>query len=87
MRAWSGVIVEGCIGPLSIPLPPLAEQRRIVAHVEKLMTICDQLEARLAASQVQAIALLEAVLHSALLSPADPIHMKSAISAEQTATC
>lgn len=33
------------IEELPIPLPPLAEQRRIVAKVDELMTLCDRLQA------------------------------------------
>ena len=49
-----------------IPLPPLAEQHRIVAKVDELMVICDRLEAQLTAAQTESRRLFEAVLHDAL---------------------
>jgi type I restriction enzyme S subunit len=48
------------------PLPPLAEQHRIVAKVDELMALCDQLEAQLTTTQTDSRRLLEAVLHEAL---------------------
>ena len=45
-----------------IPLPPLAEQRRIVAKVEQLMALVDALETQLAASRATAENLLAAVV-------------------------
>jgi type I restriction enzyme S subunit len=50
--------VRSCL----IPLPPLAEQRRIVAKVDQLMALVDQLEAQLAASSAIAANLLEALV-------------------------
>ena len=47
---------------LPIPLPPLAEQRRIVAKVDQLMALVDQLELQLAASRSTAENLMEAVV-------------------------
>lgn len=37
----------GLIRSASTPLPPLVEQHRIVAKVDQLMALCDQLKARL----------------------------------------
>lgn len=47
---------------IRVPIPPLAEQRRIVARVDQLMTLVDQLEAQLVASHTAAINLMEAVV-------------------------
>jgi type I restriction enzyme S subunit len=52
-----------------VPLPPLSEQRRIVAKVDELMALCDQLEASLTTAQTEATRLLESVLHNALQDP------------------
>jgi type I restriction enzyme S subunit len=51
---------------LPIPLPPFAEQHRIVAMVDELMALCDKLEARLSTAQTETSRLLESVLHHAL---------------------
>jgi type I restriction enzyme S subunit len=48
------------------PLPPLAEQHRIVAKVDELMQLCDQLEAHLTTAQTESRRLLDALLHQAL---------------------
>ncbi|MFO0039061.1 MAG: hypothetical protein ACK522_08975 [Synechococcaceae cyanobacterium] len=48
------------------PLPPLAEQHRIVAKVDELMALCDQLEQQLSQADQGRRVLLEAVLREAL---------------------
>ena len=57
----------GKIKATLIPFPPLAEQHRIVAKVDELTALCDQLEARLTTSQTDSRRLLEAVLEAALM--------------------
>jgi type I restriction enzyme S subunit len=52
-----------------VALPPLAEQHRIVAKVDELMALCDQLEQQLNQADQQRRRLLEAVLAEALVEP------------------
>lgn len=52
-------------------LPPLAEQHRIVAKVDELLSLCDQLEASLTRGENARSRLLNALLHEAL-APGEP---------------
>ena len=69
-RYFTGVGIPHFTGKalssLVFPLPPISEQHRIVAKVDELMAVCDQLEANLTATQTDSRRLLEAVLHEAL---------------------
>ena len=49
-----------------IPLPPFEEQIRIVAKVDQLMSLCDELEAGLVQAQTDGGKLMEAVVHYVL---------------------
>lgn len=60
-----------------LPLPPLAEQHRIVAKVDELMALCDQLEQQADASLGAHQTLVE-ILLSALTSAADHAQFASA---------
>jgi len=68
MAVQVGVSREGLsIGKLAqfpIPLPPLAEQHRIVAKVDELMALCDRLEADQADAEAAHAQLVQALLHS-----------------------
>jgi type I restriction enzyme S subunit len=45
------------------PIPPLAEQKRIVAKVDELMTLCDQLEAHITHTQTLNTHLMDSLIH------------------------
>ena len=55
------------IAKFVIPVPPLAEQYRIVAKVDELMTLCEQLKTRLANAHSTQLHLADAVVEKALI--------------------
>ncbi len=69
--ASQGNLNLSMIRTFEIPLPPLAEQHRIVAKVDALMALCDQLEANLTTTATTRSRLLEALLHEALTGNAE----------------
>jgi type I restriction enzyme, S subunit len=66
------------LNTIAVPVPPLAEQRRIVAKVKELMAIADQLEAQLANEKSASTALLDAAIHGLLNPIADVIAFPAA---------
>ena len=56
----------------AIPVPPLAEQHRIISRVDELLALCSQLEASLSNGEDIRSRLLDAVLHNALMANANP---------------
>lgn len=68
-----GMAIEGLskkvLEMFEFPIPPIAEQQRIVAKVDELMTLCDQLEqqteASIEAHQVLVTTLLDTLTNSA----------------------
>lgn len=53
----------GNIAKFAVPLPPLAEQKRIVTKVDELMTLCDQLEAHITHTQTLNTHLMDSLIH------------------------
>lgn len=65
----------GLIRALKIPLPPLEDQRRVVAHVEEQISTIESLGAAIARAQQRSVLLRRAVLERAFrgeLVPQDP---------------
>lgn len=51
---------------ITLPLPPLEEQYRITSKVDELMSLCDQLKARLTDAQTTKLHLTDAIVEQAL---------------------
>ncbi|MFN3644469.1 MAG: restriction endonuclease subunit S, partial [Gemmobacter sp.] len=64
---------KGDLRDIDFPLPPLAEQHRIVAKVDALMALCDRLAATLTTTDTTRARLLEALLHEALTPTAESV--------------
>jgi type I restriction enzyme S subunit len=69
-KTATGLTARGIKGAklkrLPLAVPPLAEQRRIVAKVDELMAMCDRLEASLVSGEDHRSRLLNALLAEAL---------------------
>lgn len=68
-KARGGAMLNVSLGDLSIlvlPIPPLDEQHRIVAKVDKLMALCDTLKARIKEAQSTQVHLADAVVEQAV---------------------
>lgn len=57
-----GIVQEKLLA-YPLPLPPLAEQKRIVAKVDELITLCDQLEAHITNTQTLNTQLMDSLIH------------------------
>lgn len=57
----------GTIRDMDIVIPPLSEQRRIVARTNELIALCDQLEVSLTSADETRKKLLDALLVEALV--------------------
>lgn len=59
-------VSTGNLKKLILSVPPEAEQHRIVAKVDRLMALCDELEIKLQQARVEAEKLLDSVVHDLL---------------------
>jgi len=59
---------QAVVNSLPFPLPPANEQKRIVAKVDRLMSLCDELEAKLNRAQKHSAKLMEATVRKLLVA-------------------
>ena len=64
--ANQGNIGKGAISDAPFPVPPLAEQKRIVSKVSVLLSQCDELSTKMRSRQSTTDALLTALIHQIL---------------------
>ena len=67
MAGQDNLSLEQC-RDLSISIPSLEEQHRIVAKVDELMTLCDTLKERLHKAQITQVQLADAIIEQALVA-------------------
>jgi type I restriction enzyme S subunit len=72
-------LLLGDLKRLLFPLPPLSEQQRIVAKVEQLMQMINELEKQAEQSQAQAKQLLQAVLKEAFSNSGKEYEMNDVV--------
>ena len=82
-QAASGAVVQNLnadkVRDLIIPLPPLAEQKRIVAKIDQLMALCDKLETEKNGRKGKRLAMHAAAINR-LLTAADKSSFNTACS-------
>lgn len=79
-------VTKGQIESMRIPLPPLEEQKRIVAKVDELMGICDRLESQLA-ERAKLFPLLSQANHARFLKEPTEENLKAIFPVQSVQAC